>query len=759
MRGTRIACPLLNAPSSNGTVQIPAEDTRLSDHHCSLEHLVAQQTAELQKLHARLEQEIQERHRLEAVLRDNENRCRVIPDFTLSWEYWMAPDGTCLYSSTSCEQLTGYAPADFERDGNLLVAIVHPDDQALFADHIHTTQQPGKTAEIVVRIVTRIGNTRWIRQRCQPVFDGAGQWLGHRISTHDVTELVQAREEAHAFEELYHALFEKNQFVKLLIDPETGAIVDANQSACAFYGYAREVLRTLSVTDINVLPSEQVLAEMRQTTADQQTHARVRHRLASGEVRYVEVSSVPVALYSRTLLYSTIYDITECAKLTAALHEWSAAYTSQLETLNLSLYTEVVERTRTEKELACACENLRELNTSLRQSRDLLHTIFDNIQDGLVLIDSSGRVLAANYVIATLLGREVKELLHEEWIKLCQPDDAAGKCFPTPFPGHLVLQALRDGQPRRRRVWFLCPKGIARSLDMHILPVAAPEITPAHTAAVEHIVLHVVDMTDAIQLETLLIENGRLITNHKLMEMVGHEVNTPLQHILTLIERIPRLRKPERTAALSLAQDEIMRIGTLLHQLKLACRSSHDTYENVDINRLIERVLLLMSSHIARRSIVTDLELAPSLPPMTGRSDELIQMLLNIIINATEAMPDGGKLRLTTCVENRAPASRGTERGTRWADDVGSSAPDLSHSPFPLQQSLSIEISDTGRGMSPDVQKYIFELFFTTKGYGSGLGLFITRRIVTEHGGTISVQSEPGKGTTFIIRLPIDGGI
>ena len=112
-------------------------------------------------------------------------------------------------------------------------------------------------------------------------------------------------------EERYRQMFEKNRAVKLLIDPETGAIVDANPAACEFYGYTLQELQHKTIMEVNTLPPEQVAAEMKHAVAEDRTYFTFQHRLASGEIRDVGVYSSPLDLQGRHLLYSIIHDITD----------------------------------------------------------------------------------------------------------------------------------------------------------------------------------------------------------------------------------------------------------------------------------------------------------------------------------------------------------------------------------------------------------------------------------------------------------------
>jgi PAS domain S-box-containing protein len=378
-----------------------------------------------------------------------------------------------------------------------------------------------------------------------------------------------------------------------------------------------------------------------------------------------------------------------------------------------------------------AISSLEEANRDLQRSRDLLNTIINGIDDGLLLLDRGGCVLAVNHAMGRILGCAPAELLLQPWTTICtraSQDDLSIQNSP-PFPGMWVLDVCKSGALQQRRERFLHADGSIRMLDMYATPIRYTQGNG--TQAVEQVVLHVVDVTEKLKVEAMLIEHERLLTSRRLTAIVAHEVNTPLQHILTLLERIPRESPEKRCTSLELAQGEIVRIGEILQQLQEIYHLPINQADTVDINRLIERVLLLVSSRLAKLRIRTQRHLAANLPALQGRPNALIQVLLNLVINAIEAMPNGGTLRLSTVVEREA----------------------ASHT-----ASLRIDVADTGSGIEPEAQERIFDAFFTTRKEGSGLGLFVSQQIINDHGGTLSVVSQPGKGTTFTIHIPLNGG-
>ena len=139
--------------------------------------------------------DITDRKHAEKTLRGSEERFRTVADFTYDWEYWIGPDGDILYTSPSCERITGYSPGEFVDDPGLIEKIVHLDDQSTVVSHIHGEQNLEEVFSFDFRIITRSGEERWISHNCQPVYGADGSCLGRRASNRDVSKRKKMQEE------------------------------------------------------------------------------------------------------------------------------------------------------------------------------------------------------------------------------------------------------------------------------------------------------------------------------------------------------------------------------------------------------------------------------------------------------------------------------------------------------------------------------------------------------------------------------------
>jgi PAS domain S-box-containing protein len=177
----------------------------------------------------------------------------------------------------------------------------------------------------------------WVQCEAHPIRDDQGQIEQIVVTFFDITERKRAEDGLRESEERFHLMFERHDSIMLLIVPETGAILDANQAACAFYGYTKEHIRTLAIQDINALPPHEVADELGRAVAERRNYFIFPHRLANGQERTVEVHSSPVVIQHRTVLFSIIHDITErkLAELELDRHRHHLEAMVQARTLDL----------------------------------------------------------------------------------------------------------------------------------------------------------------------------------------------------------------------------------------------------------------------------------------------------------------------------------------------------------------------------------------------------------------------------------------
>ena len=235
--------------------------------------------------------------------------------------------------------------------------------------------------------------------------------------------------------------------------------------------------------------------------------------------------------------------------------------------------------------------------------------------------------------------------------------------------------------------------------------------------------------------QTQLVHSEKMASLGELTAGIAHEINNPLNGILTYTKLIERkltdgIFKEEEIhkfrSYLAIMERETERCSTIVRNLLDFARQREPSLKpDVDINAVVEEALSLLANQIALQEITLEKRF-DQLPPVLADPTQLKQVFLNIILNACEAMPEGGTLTITTALSNRRnPAVR-------------------------------VEIADKGVGINDKDLPKIFDPFFTSKEKGTGLGLSVVYGIINSHHGTIRVKSTVGEGTTIIIKLPVE---
>jgi signal transduction histidine kinase len=237
------------------------------------------------------------------------------------------------------------------------------------------------------------------------------------------------------------------------------------------------------------------------------------------------------------------------------------------------------------------------------------------------------------------------------------------------------------------------------------------------------------DITARRQAQEALIQSEKLTVTGQLAASLAHEINNPLQSVIGCLglarESLEEGDEEDVCELLQVAAEELDRAAKTVADLRdLNQPSRPEDREPVDVNLQLEHILMLTRKQCQERRVEVEWRPAEDMPALKLVPDRMQQVFLNLLLNALDAMPDGGRLRVSTgCIG------------------------------APVQ--VWVAFADTGHGIAPEVVPRVFDPFYTTKSEGLGLGLYITRNIVEEHGGHIEVESLLGEGTTFTVWLPV----
>ena len=341
--------------------------------------------------------DITKRQQAEQALRRSEERLLLAQQVAKIGTFeWNIQTGVNTWTP-ELEAMYGLPPGGFAGTQPAWEDLVHPDDRPEAVRRVKQAFETGEPVEGKWRVVWPDGSVHWLAGRWQVFKDEAGHPLRMTGMNIDITARQRAEESLRESEERHRSLFENNPAVVYLLDPETGDIVDANLAACKYYGYSREELLARKITSINTMKSEEAFRVMHQVKTRARQHFEFKHRLASGEVRDVEVFSGPIRLSGRELLYSIVHDITARKKAEAALRrvhdeleQRVAKRTASLRLANEQLLREIEERQRAE-------ESLKDSERRLRYLAEQLLTAQENERKRLAaeLHDELGHALLA----------------------------------------------------------------------------------------------------------------------------------------------------------------------------------------------------------------------------------------------------------------------------------------------------------------------------------------------------------------------------
>jgi PAS domain S-box-containing protein len=371
-----------------------------------------------------------------------------------------------------------------------------------------------------------------------------------------------------------------------------------------------------------------------------------------------------------------------------------------------------------ERERLRAVAEHRRADEALRASEAKFRAAFEHATVGILLVDAEGRLVETNRAMRRMLGRGEEELRGLGFADVhAEPD--------RPSAG-AILRQMREGTVRSVEL----PRRLVRR-DGALLEVIVRATALQDDAGAFRFALAVVeDVTERKRLEAQLVLADRMASVGTLAAGVAHEINNPLAFILANLEfALGELRRlapdAEVGRALSEARDGALRVREIVRDLKAFSRADAEAQETVDLRRVLQSALGLAQNEIRHRARL-EVDVG-DVPPVRGSEHRLGQVLLNLLINAAQAIPEG------RASDNAVSVAIATAADGR----------------------ASIEITDTGSGIAPEVLPRIFDPFFTTKpvGVGTGLGLSICHGIVSGLGGEIQVESTPGKGSTFRVLL------
>jgi PAS domain S-box-containing protein len=360
-------------------------------------------------------------------------------------------------------------------------------------------------------------------------------------------------------------------------------------------------------------------------------------------------------------------------------------------------------------------QQVRRRTAALQASQARFQAVFEEAAIGIALVSRRGRIVDANPALQRMLGYERDELKGMVFSKLAHPDNVRDDAD--------MYEELVKGERSHYQVEGRYRRKDGRSIDADLI---VSLVRPTKGRSSFAIAL-MEDVSERKRAQAALVESEKLALTGRLAASLAHEINNPLQSVVGLLSLAEEDLAEGRDAGryIQIALEEVERAADLIARMRNLSRPSQKSErEPTDINALIERVLTLTKKKCQERHIEVEWAPRAGLLRPALESDRMQQVFMNLVLNAIDAMPGGGRLRVWTA---RCDA--------------------------PL--SLEVHIADTGVGIPSSRLPGLFEPFYTTKETGVGLGLYVSHNIVQEHGGRIEVESIEGEGTAFTVRLPV----
>jgi PAS domain S-box-containing protein len=643
--------------------------------------------------------DITERKAAEERLRESEDLFRHVSSTTSDIAYSCVGTREGGYAiqwmSGAVKDITGYTIEELKAR-RCWGTIVIEEDAALFREHI-ANLGPGVSATCELRIRAKNGAVVWVVSHVKCAIDpDDSAKLRLYGALVDITERKVVEEALRESEERYRIQFEQTIDALFLADTQTGIILDCNRAAIELMG--REKSEMVGQHQRMLHPPEEWDKKFSKSFTQHisgETVAETKVIKKSGEIRDVAIKASTFDLKGKKVILAIFHDITERKKAEEAL----------------------------------------------KDSEEMFRKVFRESPIGMMLFDENGKLADINSACVEILGiSDVKKTLNMD-------------LFDDPNLPEMIKRTVKAGERVRHEIeynfekvkeshYYKTSKSGRIELDVIIVPVSfGKKKTRGYLA-------HMQDITRRKHAEEDLrktyfqlkeaqdefIQSEKMAALGRFASGIAHEVKNPLGVILGGVELLDRkLKKADADTKTALAKikESVLRANNILLDLLQYAKPSKKKFESIELKEIISTVAPLIKFKISPNTVIS-LELAKERICCNADNNQMQQVILNVVLNAVEAMPEGGIVTIRTYTSKPSEL-------------------------FPGKKACVIEVIDTGTGISKEDMTKVSEPFFTTKigRKGTGLGLFMARTMIANHGGKLLIESEKGKGTSVKIVLPL----
>lgn len=708
----------------NITVYIDTRD-EIAEKNKEIERQVKQKTAELTTINLDLRNEIELRKQVENELRLREEKYCTVVDSTYDWEYWLDPERGFVYLSPSVKRVTGYSAEEFNTNPDLLSTIIHPDDKVLFSRHVEKENSDDESSHVDFRIVTKSGQVRWISHYCHPVFDHEGINLGRRASNRDITdrkELEQTIQKEHAELEVrvregsvqlssaYESLFDE------MIARKKGyeALLASQEELAQRNEFIETILDHLPIGLAVYTMSDGVAQYMNPEFT--QIYGWPDHVLKTFDAFFDHV--YPDPKYRKVIKKRVMKDIAsgDPSKMVweNILPTTQSGENRVVIAANIPLFKQDL--------MIVTVQDVTEKNRA-RQALQFTRFSIDRANDMIYWLDSEGNIVDVNKTICKKM-----EYSRDELLSMTVMD----------IDPELSLQQFRKNWENIKfhRTLRIETNHYGKSGE------AIPVVT--HSDYIEfdgkeYSCVFARDITERRDLERLIAIQDKMGSLGRVAAGIAHEIRNPLSTINVYLSTLKRL-----IATDDFDQEQLAGIAETITEMDSASHKIESVVKRVmdfskpnqqrmrltNVNLCVKDAVDLSVVTIRKSGITMDVYLDEGLPESYMDCQLIEQVVLNLITNARE--------ELLECQGEKHLEIRTALR---------------SH--YNGEQFIVITVADSGPGVPVDVRNKIFDPFYTTKQYGSGIGLSICHRIISDHGGFLSIATSRWGGARFTAEFPV----
>lgn len=621
---------------------------------------------------------------------ERQKKFQLMTDFTHGWEYWIGTKAELRYVSPSCKDYTGYSQTEFMENAGLFLDIVHPDDVDKMAMHIENDHASGSLKSIEFRIIDRSGNVRWLSHKCQPVYDENHTFLGRRASNWEITDQRLAEKQR---DQLTDSLKKTTTLLNTVLD----AIPDV-----------------IGVQD--------------------RTHRMIRYNKAGYDFLNMTPSQVRGKKCHHLIGRADPCDI--CATAEVYKTKSNARVEKYVEELDRWLDVRAYPIADEQGKITHVIEHLRDISKEkkaaikLKEAHERLITVLDSIDAHIYVADmSSYEILFINQkMIEDFKADLVGKRCYESFRDCSQPCD------------HCTNEKLLDSNQKPAGVytwqsrnpitnrWYINFDRAIKWVDDRIVKLQiATDISDAKR-----------NEDARIKMEHQLLQAQKYEAIGTLAGGVAHDFNNLLMGIQGRISlmSVELDHSHDNAEHIGAIETYIRSARDLTKQLLGFARGGKYEVMPTDMNGLVDASVTMFGRTKKEIQIHTKFHDPP--PVVDADRGQIEQVLLNLFVNAWQAMPRGGELYLETHI---------------------TSLDDGFCEPYQVQPGryARVSVTDTGIGMPEAVRQRVFDPFFTTKemGRGTGLGLASAYGIIKNHQGIITIDSAVGRGTTVTFFIPL----